>query len=195
MKFVNIIPNQKQVQATDVDRARMLQAKKCLLDLITAARTQAPIDTWIKEGGLEVEDLFDAIESGRPHPLLDDWQERKSRNAHRPAPSKRQERARHLVVLLCVTLRHAGFKKSQARQLVVKALEPLAMHHALFDKPPSENTIEHWQRSQRVFTSKDQQAIANAVAQAGNDPGKIADYFIGLIHCALNPLIKVDDAR
>jgi hypothetical protein len=150
------------------------------------------VATWCKEGGSEAEDLLEAIESGRPHPLLRLWEERKATEAaNRPAPSRRELHARHLSVLLCIALVRAGLGKRQARQQVSGLL---ASQPGLFFPPPSDHALERWQRAETALTPADECVIANATAKGG--PCEIKAYFVGLIHFALNPLAKiVHDAR
>jgi hypothetical protein len=145
------------------------------------------VATWCKEGGLEAEDLLDAIDSGRPHPWLRSWEERKATEAaNRPAPSRRELHARRLVVLLCIALERAGLGKRQARQQVSRLL---ASEAGLFAQPPSDHALERWQRAGPALTPEDECVIANAMAKGG--PREIKAYLVGLIHFALNPFAKI----
>ena len=75
-----------------------------------AGRGQAQMDVaiWCKEGGLEAEDLLDAIDSGRPHPLLRSWKSAR-------LPSARHEPARAACPPFgCLALRCAGASTCQA---------------------------------------------------------------------------------
>jgi hypothetical protein len=186
-RSVVVLPNKNKVAREDIQEARALLARKCLWELLAAAKAQVDVATWCKEGGLEAEDLLDAIDSGRPHPLLRSWEERKATvAANRPRPSLRELHARRLVVLLCVALERAGLGKRQARQQVSRLL---ASQRGLFSRPPSDHTLEHWQRAETAPTPEDEQTIANAMAKGG--PREIKAYFVGLIHLALNPLVKI----
>jgi hypothetical protein len=133
-RSVVVLPNKNKVARKDIEKARALLALK-LSESLDTAKTQVDVATWCKEGGLEAEDLLDAIESGRPHPLLRLWEERKATVwANRPAPSRRELHARRLAVLLCTALeRRAGLNKQQARQQVSRLL---AFQSGLFAKPP-----------------------------------------------------------
>jgi hypothetical protein len=159
---------------------------------VAAAKQQVDVATWCKEGGLEAEDLLDAIDSGRPHPWLRLWEKRKATEAaNRPAPSQRELHARHLSVLLCTALERTGLGKRQARQQVSRLL---ASQSGLFAQPPSDHALERWQRAGPSLTPADECVIANAMAKGG--PREIKEHFVGLIHFALNPLAKiVHDAR
>lgn len=115
-RSVVVLPNKNKVAREAIQEARALLASKFLWELLAAAKPQVDVATWRKEGGLEAEDLLDAIDSGRPHPLLRSWQERKATvAANRPTPSPRELHARHLAVLLCAALERAGLGKRQAR--------------------------------------------------------------------------------
>ena len=117
-RSVVVLPNKNKVARKDIEKARALLARKFLWELLAAAKQQVDVATWCKEGGLEAEDLLDAFDSGRPHPLLRSWQERKATvAANRPTPSPRELHARHWAVLLCAALeRRAGLDKQQARK-------------------------------------------------------------------------------
>ncbi len=190
-RSVVVLPNKNKVAREDIEKARALLASKFLWELLAAAKQQ-DVATWCKEGGLEAEDLLDAIDSGRPHPLLRSWQERKATvAANRPTPSRRELHARHLVVLLCAALERAGLGKRQARQQVSRLL---ASQSGLFAQSPSDHALERWQRAGPALTPEDGCVIANAMAKGG--PREIKAYFVGLLHFALNPLAKiVHDAR
>jgi hypothetical protein len=122
-RSVVVLPNKNKVAREDIQEARALLARKCLWGLLAAAKPQVDVATWCKEGGLEAEDLLDAIDSGRPHPLLRSWEERKATEAaNRPAPSRRELHARRLSVLLCTALKRAGLDKQQARRQVSRLL-------------------------------------------------------------------------
>jgi hypothetical protein len=93
--------------------------------------------------------------------------------------------------LLCAALERAGLDKQQARQQVSRLL---ASQSGLFAQPPSHHALARWQRAGPALTPADERVIANAMAKGG--PRKIKEYFVGLLHFALNPLAKiVHDAR
>ena len=184
-RSVVVLPNKNKVAREDIEKARALLARKFLGELLAAAKQQVDVATWCIEGGLEAEDLLDAVDSGRPHPLLRSWKERKA--AKRPAPSRRELHARHLAVLLCAALERAGLGKRQARQQVSRLL---ALQSGLFAQPPSDYALERWQQAAGpALTPADECVIANAMAKGG--PREIKAYFVGLLHFALNPLAKI----
>ena len=186
-RSVVVLPNKNKVARKDIEKAHALLARKCLWELLAAAKLQVDVATWCKEGGLEAEDLLDAIDIGRPHPLLRSWEERKATvAANRPAPSRRELHARRLVVLLCIALERAGLGKRKARQQVSRLLAPQS---GLFARPPSEHALERWQRAGPALTPEDECVIANAMAKGG--PPEIKAYFVGLLHFALNPFAKI----
>jgi hypothetical protein len=191
-RSVVVLPNKNKVAREDIEKARALLARKFLWELLAAAKTQADVATWCKEGGSEAEDLLDAIDSGRPHSWLRFWQEHKATvAANRPAPSRRELHARRLVVLLCIALERARPGKRKARQQVSRLL---ASQRGLFARLPSRHALERWQRAGPALTPEDERIIANARAKGG--PREIKAYFVGLIHFALNPLAQiVHDAR
>ena len=164
-RSVVVLPNKNKVAREDIQEARALLARKCLWESLAAAKTQVDDATWCKEGGLEAEDLLDAIDSGRPHPLLRSWEERKATvAANRPAPSRRELHARRLSVLLCTALERAGLDKQQARKQVSRLL---ASQPGLFSHPPSDHALERWQRAETALTPADECVIANATAKGG----------------------------
>jgi hypothetical protein len=186
-RSVVVLPNKNKVAWEDIQEARALLARKFLWELLAAAKQRVDVATWCKEGGLEAEDLLDAIDSGRPHPWLRSWEERKATEAaNRPAPSRRELHARRLVVLLCIALERAGLDKQQARKQVSWLL---ASQPGLFSHPPSDHALEHWQRAETALTPEDECVIANAMAKGG--PREIKAYFVGLLHFALNPFAKI----
>jgi len=65
----------------------------------------------------------------------------------------------------------------------------LASQSGLFARPPSDHTLEHWQRAETAPTPEDEQTITNAMAKGGTS--EIKAYFVGLIQVALNPLAKI----
>ena len=186
-RSVVVLPNKNKVARKDIEKAHALLARKCLWELLAAAKLQVDVARWCKEGGLEAEDLLDAIDIGRPHPLLRSWEERKATvAANRPAPSQRELHARRLVVLLCIALERAGLGKRKARQQVSRLLAPQS---GLFAQPPSDHALERWQRAGPALTPEDQCVIANAMAKGG--PPEIKAYFVRLLHFALNPFAKI----
>ena len=98
MKSVTIIPNQKKLHPRDLNHQRTLLAMKCLWELVAAAKKQVDIATWIGEGGLDAEDLLEAIDEGQPHPTLEDWEDRKER---RVAQGQASARSLHVISPCC----------------------------------------------------------------------------------------------
>ena len=172
------------------DQARALLAHKFLWQLLAAAESQVDVLTWRNEGGFEAQDFLDAIGTGRPHPLLRLWEERKAGPAaNRPAPGLREKQARHLVRLMCVALQRAGHDKQTARKFAAARLA--AARPRPFPDPPSAETIKHWQRNAPPLTPGDENIIAAAFARHGvRDHKEIAERFIGLIHFNFNPLAQ-----
>jgi hypothetical protein len=190
-RSVVVLPNKNKVAREDIEEARALLARKCLWELLAAAKPQVDVATWCKEGGLEAEDLLDAIDSGRPHRIAIMGRTQGYCSGQPPEPEPARARARRFVVLLCIALERAGLGKRQARQQVSRLL---ASESGLFAQPPSDHALERWQRAGPALTPEDECVIANAMAKGG--PREIKAYFVGLLHFALNPLAKiVHDAR
>jgi hypothetical protein len=171
----------------NTQEARTLLARKCLWELVAAARQQVDPVRWRLVGGIEAEDLLDALDSGRPHPVLRHWETQKSIYANRPAPSNRQLATRHFVVLMCEALeRGPKFGKGMARSRASKALRKAGA-------PVSVDAIARWQRVDRApFKPEDETAIANALA-GGRNAAEIIRYFVGLIHFYRDPVLLVTE--
>jgi hypothetical protein len=123
-------------------KGRAIMTLKLLWQLMKAARDQVDPVTWIKEGGLDAEEFLECLETGRWHPLLKRWDVMKGTDAaNRPAPTSRERAARRAVVLAVIGLRQVtSMKGDEARRTVAAAMP------RLFDKPPSAETIHHWER-------------------------------------------------
>ena len=145
------------------------------------------IATWIGEGGLDAEDLLEAMTKDNriPH-----WRTGKIEGKRRVAQGQASARSLPVISPCCCPSPAAHRpNKRQARQRVANALAPLAEKFAL--DPPSKHTIERWQRAVQL-TPEDEQVISNALAKAGDNPALVAEtYFTGLIHLALDPLALI----
>jgi hypothetical protein len=163
------------------DTARALRTKAFLWELLAAAEKQLDEVTRRNAGWYDLADFADAIETGRPHPLLAWWEERKV--DYRPPPSFPEQRARNKVVLMCAALECAGHSKRDARE---RAASAIATKANLFPEgPPLAHTIEHWQRAHGPLTPGEEWLIKHAIARGSDD--EIVKYFVGLIHFALSP--------
>jgi hypothetical protein len=162
---------------------RRLLAVKCLWEIVAAAKQQVDPVQWRLLGGIEAEDFLDALDSGRPHPVLRHWEAQKSIHASRPAPGFRELATRHYVVLLCEALqRGPKLGKGMARSRASKALRKAGAR-------VSEDAIRRWQQDDKApFTPADEKAIANALAE-GRNAAQIIHYFVGIIHFYRDPIL------
>jgi hypothetical protein len=173
------------------DTARALRTRAFLWELLAAAEKGPDEVTRRNAGWYDVQDFLDAIDTGRPHPLLAWWEERKV--DHRPPPGLPEQRARNVVTLMCVALERAGHSKRDAQERAASAIAAKA--NIFPNGPPSPHTIAHWQRAHGPLTSGEDWLIKHAIACGSDD--EIVKYFVGLIHFALGPepayLLPKDD--
>jgi hypothetical protein len=158
------------------------------LEELLAEDAARDLATWRNSGGYEAEDFLDALATGRPHPLLKCWKQRKVK--YRPPPSRPEQRVRNLVVWMCAALERASpvagtkIRKGEARGQVARALA--AEPYAFPGGPPSADTIREWQQAHGPFTSDDEKVVEQAIARTGGRDDEIVRYFLGLIRFALN---------
>jgi hypothetical protein len=181
-KEVLVVPN-RQVSDEDKDSARAVSVRHFLWSVVEAYKKRTDPATWAVRGGPDVEEFLECLETGRPHPLLEDWQVHKSEAANRPAPSSRETSARRLAVLACVALERMGVRKKDARRLVAEQL----VDANVFATAPSAGALRNWERRQISLTPQDETVIANARAEAGTDHNQLVAYFVGLMHATHTP--------
>jgi hypothetical protein len=170
------------MKKADQEKLRELMARKVLWELLVAAETQTDPVIWRAEGGPEAKDFLDALDSGRPHPLLLQWEQRKSTEAaNRPAPGLLDQIARRNVVLMCVALHRAGLTKIAACKLAAKTVKDV------FPGSPTDNAIRHWWAAYPPLTPADEALIASAISRHGRDHDQIAGWFAGLVRFAFDP--------
>lgn len=170
----------ESVRDAAIDDARATKAMSCLYHLMTIARNQIDIGTWIRKGGLDLEDLHDALSTGGSHPVLKRWKQR--RTANRPPPDARDQHTRRLIYYLLIALCRAGLTKTAARAMVSKALAR--------DMPTSEQTLEHWEREERPLTAaEDEHIVAAALDRCGHDHELLVLHFVGLIQARRDPFV------
>jgi hypothetical protein len=186
-------------QQEQQDEARRLRAMALLWTLLEQARKLDEI-TWRELGGFDAQDLLDALEMGKDHPVLKKWRALKAgAAANRPAPSASELGARRLVVLAAVALKRAGLGKQAARERLADALarnskqigfpaaSPAASPEAI--QPASPGAIRHWQRDlEPPLSPQDEAVIETALKRCGNDPGQLIRHFLGLVEYARKPL-------
>jgi hypothetical protein len=175
----------------DRDRARMLLARKCLWELIAAAKSQVDPLRWLKEGGVELEEVALCLDHGGMHPYLKEWKHKRAGAANRPSPTAREHNARSLMCLATVALdRVFSLGRGEAREIVAKAAAKL------FDNPPTAKALEHWQDNQPPLSPAAEQVLATAIAQSRvHEPGgqdRLANYFIGIAAMHMNPGLRID---
>ena len=166
------------------DAARARLAHKYLQVSVAARKMRSDPLTWRNEGGPEAEDFLESIETGRSHPLLEQWEKRKIR--HRHPPRLPEQRARIMVTSMCAALERLGRLKSkqEVRKRAAKALKAKALN--LFPGgSPSAHAIKRWQLD--PLTPENEYFVAKAIERSGGSCDNVVHYFIGLIHFALNP--------
>jgi hypothetical protein len=169
------------------DEARALRARACLWTLLEEAFKRDPV-AWRERGGFEAQDLLDALETGRSHPLLHKWEELKAgpaANRSAPAPSERS--ARRFIVLLRIALKRAGMGKGAARERIASALR---RHRRQIGLPPATSeAIRHWERDLRPpLGPQDEAAIKRALDRCGKDRAQLTRHFLGLVEFTRKPL-------
>ncbi len=172
------------------DDARGVSVMYHLWNTLEVLKKQTNVPAWAAHGLLDVEEFLECLETGRPHPVLDVWQKRKSECSNRPPPTSREEHARRLAVLACVALHRESFGTDLAcRRFVAKQLA----NANVFAKVPSAGAIRYWRRSQEPLTPQDETVISNARARAGTNCNQLVAYFVGLMHLAHTPapLLKI----
>jgi hypothetical protein len=168
------------------DWARAQLARKVLGDLFAAASSQVGPQWWINEGGLEAHDFLEALDAGRWHPLLKEWQARRQRAPHRRGALARERLAQRLICFAVAAL------ETYFSMGVGEAQEEMAKKAArVFDQPPTKKTIEHWQANQPPRSEAEERWLAKTVSGSRLDePGgreRLLDNFIGLAHAVMTP--------
>jgi hypothetical protein len=172
----------KFANRSDRKRAQVLLARKVLWELIAAAKIQAGAIRWINEGGLELEEMAEALDTGAPHPLLKAWDEKKRAIGHRSPATAREKHAQRVLCLAAAALeRVVSLSREEAREVVAKAAV------RVFQPPPTAKAIEHWQADQQLRSPADEVVLANAITAAGGDRDRLLSYFIGIACAATVP--------
>jgi hypothetical protein len=169
--------------------ARSISVMHRLWNILEVLKKRTDVDAWAAHGLLDVEEFLECLETGRPHPVLEAWQNRKSEFGNRPPPASREQHARRLAVLACEALDREGFGTDLAcRRFVAQQLATAK----IFARAPSAEALRNWRRSQVALTPRDQTVIANA-RRAGTRPEQLVRYFVGLMHLAHTPapLLKI----
>jgi hypothetical protein len=172
----------RKLDGVDANKTRTNIVRLLLRQIVVGLKVELDPAAWVNAGWAELESFVDAFCDGGTHPALLEWMTARA-NSGRPAPSTREAYARRLVVLMCESLRRAGLNRRATRELAAQELAATGV----FDNTPSPQTIEHWQRSESVLAPADELLISTGFAASGGEPAKLAIYFIGLLHLALNP--------
>jgi hypothetical protein len=170
------------------DEARALRARACLWTLLEEAFKRDPV-ACRERGGFEAQDLLDALETGRSHPLLRKWEKIKAGPAaNRPTPAASEQSARRFIVLLRIALNRAGIRsKGAARDHIASALRRHSRQIGLL--PATDEAIRHWERDLRPpLGPEDEAAIKHALDRCGNDAAQLTRHFLWLVEYARKPL-------
>jgi len=160
---------------SDLPKGRADKALVCLYNLITAAKNQADIATWLNESGQDLEDFFDALRTGADHPILRRWKARRA--THRQPPDTREQHTRRLVLLMCTALKRAQLLKGGVHKFAAKKLAQVLPN-------VSDDAIRQWERGEAPLAEADEQVIANAIERCDRDHERLAIYFVKLIQIA-----------
>jgi hypothetical protein len=171
-------------------KAHALLALSCLWTLVENAKKQTDIITWRRVGGFEAEDFLDALEQGRPHPVVEAYEKRKAEVAHRPGPGLHEQIARRQIVRLSVALQRQRIGAKKARQMAIKALADLD----LFANAMTHRVVEHWEL-ESPLGPVDEKAIKTALARCGPNPRELVRHFTGLLQFGAGPFLRVMDSR
>jgi hypothetical protein len=168
-------------QPEQAKQLRRAAALACLWELVAAGKSQMNIAQWRRVGGIAAEELLDAIETGRPHPVLEDYERRKAGFANRPPPGLHEQHFRGLVCALCSVLEQAGCPKAKARERAADALVGILVRLPGAFEAPTAGAIAGWQAR---GTPVDGQIIASALRH-GRTCELVLAYFVPLIaaHC------------
>jgi len=165
----------EEARQAAMDKGRADKALVCLYNLITAAKNQADIATWLNESGQDLEDFFDALRTGADHPILRRWKARRA--THRQPPDTREQHTRRLVLLMCTALKRAQLLKGGVHKFAAKKLAQVLPN-------VSDDAIRQWERGEAPLAEADEQVIANAIERCDRDHERLAIYFVKLIQIA-----------
>ena len=97
----------------------------------------------------ELKDFVDAIETGKSHPVLDAWQEKKREVANRPAPRRKTIFLREIAVIAVEWMRAAGLTLEEAYVAVANIANNSGafLHHTDHDGKITKRTIRYWRNN------------------------------------------------
>ena len=172
----------RKVDSVEADAIRARIVRHLLQRTIEGLKAELDAATWITAGWSELESFVDALCNNGAHPAINECVAGRA-NGGRPAPSTRELNARRLVVLFCESLERAGLNRRASRRFAVKELN----NAGLFNGTISPKIIEYWQGKELPLAPDAELLCATGFAAAGGEPSRLAIYFIGLCHLALNP--------
>jgi hypothetical protein len=176
----------------DRDKARTLQARALLAELIVAEIDRVGRLRWAAKGGLELEEIYNCLEFGGVHPLLKEWTGKRSGFTNRPPTSPRELHSQWLVCMATIALVRAyNLTQAEAREVVAKKAA------RMFDRAPTAKAIEHWEaRRSKKLHPDEEQMLATAVHNNKIQGGKrddLAEYFIGIANAIMAPAMLIDE--
>jgi len=169
----------RKLDGVEADKTRADVVRLLLRRMIDGLKAKLDPASWVNGGWAELEAFTEALCGDGIHPALQEC----ATKGGRPAPLSRERYARRLVVLLCESLERAGLSKRAAREFAAQELAAAGV----FESAPSCRTIEYWQQNEPVLAPGDELLVATGFAATGGEPAKLAIYFVGLCHLALNP--------
>ena len=174
----------RKVDAAESDRIRTEIVRLILQQMVSGLRARLDPVAWVSAGYIELESFVHALCNGEMHPALAAWEADKAPPGRR-APSTREFYARRVAVLLCEALERAGYSPGAARKFAATEIGAAGV----FDRRISDRVLERWQAQERPLMPGDELLVATGFAAAGGQPARIAIYFIGLCHLAMNPTV------
>jgi hypothetical protein len=131
---------------------------------------------WLTEGAVDAEEMLLALDTGDPHPWLEQWKKLNANFA--PGPDEHARHFRQMVCLFCVAIERLGRNKRKAREEVGDRLRGLP-------QAPTANVIKNWQqREERLDPAQAEVIIAKAFARG---PDEVTTFFVSVIAWYLDP--------
>jgi hypothetical protein len=195
--IVTHVPSRRLTKEQDA-KARLLRINMLLSGLLDEGRRRHPDLAALNNAGyVELFDLLEAWRTGQPHPWLTDWKQRTPHN--HPGPARHERAARRAVLMACEALeclelaRTGKRHKTKVRREVAEELKSMAV----FDAPPSADTIKHWQdRDEPPLTAEEKQHVVVQIARYNSDAKAVMQHFLGLARAVHAPgmLLMPEDA-
>ena len=174
----------RKVDVAESDRIRTEIVRLILQQMVSGLRARLDPTAWVSAGYIELESFVHALCNGEMHPALAAWEADKAPPGRR-APSTREGYARRIAVLLCEALERAGHSPGAARRYAATELTA----GGVFRQKVTDRVLERWQEQERPLMPGDELLVATGYTTAGGQPARLAVYFIGLCHLAMNPTV------